>query len=378
MSFETRTVMEQRLELVKLAIQPGSKISWLSKRFGISRRVCYKWIKRFKLQGVEGLKDLSRKPHSSPHKTSPGLEKKVLKLRKENPEWGGRKIRVLLAKQNLKATPSANTITAILHRNNLIDLEKSERQKPSQRFEYGSPNELWQMDFKGHFKLLNNARCFPLTILDDHSRYSICLKACTNQQALTVKDQLTAVFRRYGLPDKILTDNGSPWGTAGHITSVGEAALSMLEIWMIRLHIKIIHGRPYHPQTQGKEERFHRTLKSELLQYETFKSHLHCQKKFDAWRDKYNQQRPHCALGLRTPSELYTHSTRNFPETLQAIEYNEKDEIRKVSDGKINYKNQKVKIGRGLSGEIVAIRSSEIENVKQVYFCNQKLKDIIL
>lgn len=375
MSFETKTVMDQRLELVKLAKQLGSNISQLSKRFGISRRVCYKWIKRFEKHGLKGLYDLSRKPHSSPNQTSKSMEERIIKLRRKNPEWGSRKLKVLLGAD----TPSPSTITTILHRNDLIDAQKSEKLKHPQRFEYATPNELWQMDFKGYFKLLNNARCFPLTILDDHSRFSICLKACSNQQALTVKEQLIVIFRRYGLPDKILTDNGSPWGSAGNLTTEGEAPFSALEVWLMRLQIKIIHGRPYHPQTQGKEERFHRTLKTELLQYEQFRNFDHCQRRFDKWRNKYNQERPHCALDLKTPSVLYKHSNRGYPETLPTIEYPQTDQVRKVSSkGYMAYKNQLFRIGRGLINQSVAIRSTEIENVKEIYFCNQKIKDIIV
>jgi len=199
------------------------------------------------------------------------------------------------------------------------------------------------------------------------------LKACSNQQALTVKEQLIAIFRRYGLPDKILTDNGSPWGTAGNLTIEGEVPFSGLEVWLMRLQIKIIHGRPYHPQTQGKEERFHRTLKTELLQYEQFKNFDHCQSRFDKWRNKYNQERPHCALGLKTPSVLYKHSNRSYPETLPTIEYAETDQVRKVSGmGHIGYKKQMFRIGKGLINQHVAIRATPIENVKEIYFCNQK------
>jgi transposase InsO family protein len=379
MSFETRTVMEQRLELVKLAIQRGSKISWLSKRFGVSRRVCYKWIQRFKEGGIAGLQDKSRRPHTSPGQTGKDIEEKIISIRRKNPEWGARKLQVLLLKQNIASVPSSSTITAILHRNDLISQEKSQKQKATKRFEYASPNELWQMDFKGYFKMLNNARCFPLTILDDHSRFSVCLKACLNQQANTVQDQLIGIFRKYGLPDKILTDNGSPWGSAGNVNTEGETALSSLEIWLMRLHVKVIHGRPYHPQTQGKEERFHRTLKTELLQYEEFRNINDCQKRFDKWRNKYNQERPHCSIGFKTPSDLYTHSQRSYPETLPPIEYFDTDEVKKVyENGSIFYKKQKIKVGKGLKNQLVAIRSTALDDVKEVFFCNQKLKDIIV
>jgi transposase InsO family protein/transposase-like protein len=377
MSFQTKTVMEQRLELVRLASQPGANISNLCKRFCVSRMVCYKWMKRFAEGGISYLKDKSRKPNNSPNKTSNGVEKKIIDLRKKNPEWGGRKLHAILVKSGLTDTPAPRTITSILHRHNLIPKEKTDRLVPPKRFEYSSPNELWQMDFKGQFKMLNNGFCHPLTILDDHSRFNICLQACNNQTSQTVKDQLISIFRRYGLPDKILADNGAPWGTAGHVNSDGQIAISTLAIWLMRLNVLVIHGRPYHPQTQGKEERFHRTLKTELLQYQQFNNINHSQKGFDKWRNKYNLERPHQALNYKTPSELYIQSKRSFPETLPAIDYNDNDEVRKVNNnGSINYKGKSLKIGKGLKGQYVAIRPTGTEK-KEIYYCNQRIKDMI-
>ena len=379
MSFETRTVMEQRLELVRLALQPGANITCLSKRFQVSRRVCYKWMKRYREQGVEGLKDQSKRPRSSPNQTIKEVEAKIIFLRKKYPAWGARKLRAVLKRQQASVIPSSSTITSILHRYDLILPEKTEKQKPPKRFEYESPNELWQMDFKGQFRLLNKAWCYPLTILDDHSRFSVCLQALLNQRSLSVKQQLTAIFRRYGLPDKILTDNGSPWGTAGNLNAGGDTALSMLAIWLMRLNIKLIHGRAYHPQTQGKEERFHRTLKESLLQYEQFKNIQHCQRSFDRWRNHYNLERPHEAIAYKTPAELYTHSKRGFPESLPGVEYPAGDEVRRVcANGCISYKGRKLKIGKGFTDQFVALRNTATEKQKEIYFCNQKIKDIIL
>jgi transposase InsO family protein len=345
----------------------------------VSRKICYKWINRFKEQGIYGLKDKSKRPHSCVNQTPKEVEEKIVALRMKHPQWGARKLRVLLKKEEASVVPSSSTITTILHRYRLIAPEKSEKQKLPKRFEYNQPNELWQMDFKGHFKLLDNAWCYPLTILDDHSRFNICLSACLNQRSLTVREQLIGVFRRYGLPDKILSDNGSPWGTAGNMTVEGDTALSVLAIWLMRLGIQIIHGRPYHPQTQGKEERFHRTLKTDLLQFEQFKNAQHCQLRFDKWRNQYNLERPHEAIGFKTPSELYSHSKKSFPECLPEIEYLTGDEVRRVCpNGYISYQGRRIKLGKGLIKQFVAIRHTRRENVKEVYYCNQKLKDIIL
>lgn len=378
MSFQTKTVMEQRLELVRLASQPGANISCLCRRYSVTRRTCYKWIQRFNEGGYASLADQSRAPHCSSNRTSRKVEEKVIALRMENPEWGARKIQEILKRKRLANPPPAtSTITAILHRHNLISEEKTTQHRAIRRFEYEAPNELWQMDFKGQFKLLNNSWCFPLTMLDDHSRFNLCLTACANQRSGTVKDQLINVFRNYGLPDKILADNGSPWGTTGNLNSEGEVPLSLLATWLMRLNVRIIHGRPYHPQTQGKEERFHRTLKTELLQYHQFYNLLNSQSGFDWWRSKYNLERPHESLGLKTPAEVYTHSKRSFPETLPVIEYPSTDEVRKVNEkGFIRYKGKEIKIGKGLTGQPVAIRQIE-ERKKEVYYCNQRIKDII-
>jgi transposase InsO family protein len=377
MSFQTKTVMEQRLELVRLAIQPGANITSLSQRFSVTRKTCYKWMERFREAGVSGLLEQSRKPCCSPGRTSFMVEEMIISLRKENPEWGGRKLQAILKRDHSVQAPSANTITAVLHRHNLISEEKSAKHTAVKRFEYSAPNELWQMDFKGQFKLLNNGWCYPLTVLDDHSRFNICLSACANEKSATVKEQLTRIFRRYGLPDRILADNGTPWGTTGNLNSEGEVPLSQLATWLMRLNVRIIHGRPYHPQTQGKEERFHRTLKTELLQYHQFNNLSHSQKGFDSWRNKYNQERPHEALGYKTPSDLYTHSNRSFPETLPSIEYDPSDEVRKVNvKGFILYKGKQLKIGKGLIGQYVAVRPTTEEKKKEIYYCNQRIKGI--
>jgi len=378
MPFLNQTVMEQRLELVVLGSKEGANVSQLCKRYGISRKVFYKWLKRYKQRGEAGLIDLDRRPKVSPRQIDIAVEERVIELRKLNPEWGARKLRILLEREQIAPLPSTSTIGVVLHRNGLIKPEKSLQHAPLQRFEYEQPNELWQMDFKGHFKLLDNATCYPLTITDDHSRFNLCLSACVNQQSLTVKEMLINVFRKYGMPDMILTDNGSPWGIAGNAATDGEVTLSALEIWLLKLSIKVIHGRAYHPQTQGKEERFHRTLKTELLQYEQFRNINHCQSRFDKWRDKYNLERPHQAIGLKTPAQLYKHSLRSFPETLPTVEYLPNDILRRVDHRAcIRFKGSVFKIGKGLIDQTVAVRETPTENLFEVYFCNRKIKNII-
>lgn len=385
MPFVTQSIMSQRTEFCLLASKPGINMSDLCRRFKISRRTGYKWINRYSAEGLNGLSDHSKRPRNYPNQTCVEIEQHVIGLRKADPEWGSKKIHRLICKAkesgNYKhdTVPCKKTITKILSRNGLIDPNRSKLSKDFERFVRQYPNELWQMDYKGWFKLLNRQECHPLTITDDHSRYNICLHACKNEQSQTVKDVLTNVFDKYGMPYIILTDNGSPWGSAGSETLEGLRAFTSLEKWLIQLNIKLIHGRPYHPQTQGKEERFHRTLKQELIEYEQFRDHDHCQERFNVWREKYNCIRPHEAIDFKTPADLYTPSTRPYPTKIKPFEYEISDVKRKVQDnGVISFKNKEIKVGKAFIGEYVAVRESTENDTYGIYFCNELIRNITL
>jgi len=381
MPFKEQSIMEQRLEFVLLTLQPGSNISVLCNRYNISRRTGYKWIYRYKEKGAAGLKNISRRPHFSPLQTEKEIEQYIIKLRKQDPEWGAKKLLALIKKDQqdgkylFSTIPSKTTINKILKRNELINPERSAQSKKYLSFEYEYPNELWQMDYKGYFSLLNLAICYPLTITDDHSRFNLCLSACKNQKEQTVKHNLIGVFRKYGLPSKILTDNASPWGSAGMNADFGIRAYTSLEKWLIQLNIKLIHGKPYHPQTQGKEERFHRTLKQELLNYEQFRDHTHCQERFDCWREKYNCKRPHESLDFLVPAQRYSPSNRAYPENIKSYEYDNNDQKRKVQkQGIISFKGKDFRVGKAFIGDYVAIKETEKENKYEVYYCNNIIR----
>lgn len=366
------TLMSLRTEFVLLAIAEGSNISQLCHRFGISRKTGYKWIDRFRKEGVAGLEDRSRRPKTSPHITPRAVEEAVLGVREAHQAWGGRKIAVRLKALGMVDVPAPSTITAILKRHGRINPEESLKHKAFKRFEADAPNDLWQMDFKGHFDAAEG-RCHPLTVLDDHSRYSVGLRACGNEKAGTVRQCLTEIFRRYGLPKKILTDNGSPWG------SDKDHPYTPLTVWMMRLGVAVIHARAYHPQTLGKDERFHRTLKKEVSQYCIGLDLRHCQKRFDQWRDIYNFQRPHEALDMGVPASRYRQSTCSYPENLPPIEYGPDDQTRKVQyGGWISFRNRPYRIGNPFRGEYVALRPTAIDGVLDVFFCNQKIDQINL
>lgn len=205
--------VSERKEFVLLASVEGVNFSELCKRFGIARKTGYKWLQRFREEGDKGLVDRSRCPHSFRSPTSKKMESAVLSIRDQHPTWGGRKIRFRLLALGHKGVPAASTVTAILQRHQRIDVEESKKRQEHQRFERHEPNELWQMDFKGEFPTLDQYWCYPLTVMDDHSRFSLVLKACENQRAVTVQEHLTTAFRQYGLPQEMLMDNGSPWGS---------------------------------------------------------------------------------------------------------------------------------------------------------------------
>lgn len=371
--------MEQKEEFVKLAEQATSNFSALCDRFGLSRRTGYKWLNRYKEHGLEGLKERSKRPDNSPDRTPAEIEKEIVKLREQNPEWGAKKLFSLLQQRYSGPVPARSTINTVLKRNGLITEAKSTSAQKWQRFEHEAPNNLWQMDFKGYFDLLDNKQCHPLTILDDHSRFNLCLSACDNERYETVKQLLTMVFRTYGLPNAILADNGPPWGTSGSFTSRGAPSISKLEKWLFQQNVRVLHGKPYHPQTQGKEERFHRTLKAELLQYERFKDHHHAQKRFDWWRNKYNCYRPHEAIGFQTPISRYKISSRSYTEHIRPPEYNSSDTIRKVYDcGCVRLKGSKIKVGKAFTGEHVAIKQLDTDKEYEVYYYNQLIRKISL
>jgi hypothetical protein len=229
------------------------------------------------------------------------------------------------------------------------------------------------MDFKGDFALTSGRRCHPLTVLDDKTRFCLGLQACPNEQGVTVQRRLTDIFRTYGLPTRILLDNGSPWG------SDDEHFHTWLTVWLIRLEIVPVHSRPYHPQTLGKDERFHRTLKYELLRHYQFSDLAESQRHFDGWRDRYNFERPHESLDMKTPAECYYPSERSFPETLPPIEYDTGDPVRKVQQGgKISFKGKEYKLPKAFVGYPVALRYTTTDGVLDVYFCHHRIGQLNL
>lgn len=369
MPWMTKDTVTLRLEFVSLARAPGANIAELCRRFGISRKSAYKWLARARGAADLGaaLVDRSRRPQRSPRRTKVALEERLAALRAEHPAWGPRKLRRRLEDLGVAELPAPSTVGAILRRRGLIDPAQAQQHCAHVRFERAVPNELWQMDFKGHFALSRGGRCHPLTLLDDHSRYLLGLQACAREDQPTVRAQLDALFGRYGLPESLLCDNAPPWsGPGGEWTA--------LAVWLVRLGIRVLHGRPYHPQTQGKEERFHRTLVAEVLVRTDLRDLFHSQQVFDRWRPIYNHERPHEALALATPASRYAPSTRALPPRLPTIEYAPGDLVRTVkAKGTITWRNRTYYLGQGLGRQPIALRPTATDGLYEVFFCHQRL-----
>lgn len=364
--------MSQRQELVKLARVVGANVAQLCRRFGVSRKTGHKWIRIAREQGDEHLADRSRRPRRSPRRSTDRVEAAVLAVRGAHPVWGGRKIRGVLQRRGIQPLPAASTVTAILRRHDRIAPADSERSKEWLRFQHPHPNDLWQMDFKG--RITSGAgSCHPLTVLDDCSRYCVGLRACSDERGQTVQMCLREIFRRYGLPRRMLMDNGSPWGDDA------EHPFTPLTVWLIRLGIGITHSGAYHPQTQGKDERFHRTLKAEVIRGRDCADTLQWQAAFDRWRPVYNFERPHDALQLRTPGEVYTPSARNYPETLEPIEYAPGDVVATVkSGGAVRFQGRTLFVSKAFRGEPVGLRPTARAQIIEVYYCQQQIAELDL
>jgi len=381
------TTMELKLEFVQMADRPNANMSRLCRRFGISRPTGYKWLRRYRDEGLEGLSERSRRPHNSPNKTPGDIEQLVVEARRTDPGWGGRKLHRHLRNQasggaipiSPNQVPSASTITRILNRHGMLPApEDSSRQGPWQRFERAAPNELWQLDFKGEFPLTGGQLCYPLTLIDDHSRFSLAVAGCPNQQRSTVQELLMAVFRRYGLPRAILCDNGPPWGAGLGWRDWGPFYTG-LAVWLMRLGIKVIYGRPNHPQGKGKNERFNRTLGDELLDHRQFADHSEAHARMADWRRRYNSVRPHQALDMATPASRYRPSEVEFPPELPPVEYDSQATTRKVTtNGKFRFGGQQFTVGRAFSGYHIALRSCSEPSTYECYFCKQQVRTIIL
>ncbi len=367
MPFQGVSAMDLKLEFVCLAMAEGANLRSLCRRFGVSPTTGYKWLERYRAQGEAGLEEASRRPLSSPWRSGVGVEKSVLKVRAAHPAWGGRKIAAVLERKGLSA-PAPSTITAILRRHGVEIGAHGGGASPFTRFEHPAPNELWQMDFKGHVGMADGRRLHPLTILDDHSRYCLTLGAAENQQTATVQGFLTAAFRRYGLPRALITDNGAPWGDGPG------SPYTPLGVFLIDQGIAISHSRPYHPQTMGKDERFHRSLKAEALSGPPFADLEAASRKLTLWRKVYNHERPHEGIGMAVPAERYSASPREYRETITPFDYAPGDALRRVQPGgRISFGGRQIRVPKAFARREIALRATNQDGLYEVFYRHQRI-----
>jgi transposase InsO family protein len=358
MPWGTNTVSELRTAFAHAVRTAGRSVSRAARDFGISRKTAYKWLARFDAQ--QPMSDGSRRPHRSPSRTPDALEQAVLEVR-ERFGWGPRKIRALLANSS-QPTPSVRTIADILRRHRRIAPTPAPEPADCQRFERARPNELWQLDFKGWVEV-GRTRVSPLSILDDHSRFLLALRPCTDLTMGTAWNVLWEAFGDYGLPEAILCDN---------------PGVSWFESRLLRLGIRPVHGRPYHPQTQGKVERLHGTLVREVYPRLDTSSIARFAAGLDHWRQGvYNPLRPHEALGDQPPITRWRPSSRPRPDRLPAVVYPPGSVLRRVgSNGIFHYHKARILAGQGLVGEHVRVEESDGRVV--VYYTSKEIRRIPL
>jgi putative transposase len=323
--------MDERQKFVHAALSDRFHMSELCARFGVSRRVGYKWLARFESEGRPGLADRSRAPHRCPHALAPELIELLVTERTAHPFWGARKLLTILAGRHRKITtwPAPSTVADLLARRGLVK-RRRRRRKPVHpgvvRPDTAAPNDLWTADFKGEFRTGNSLYCYPLTIADLHSRFLLTCRGVLSTKTVMAKPVFEAAFREYGLPIAIRTDNGVPFATQSlH-------GLSYLNVWWMRLGILHQRIRPASPQENGAHERMHRTLKREAIKPVRATCAAQ-QRNFDAFRREYNEERPHEALGQVTPASRYRPSRRPYPEQLPPIEYPGHFLVKKITTG---------------------------------------------
>jgi transposase len=344
---------ESRAAFVSLVLSRTTSVAEACRQFGIARKTGYKWLRRRFDQPLHPLADRSRRPLGSPDRTSHDIEQAILQLRLQY-GWGARKIHAIL-RQQFRTTPSPRTITAVLHRHQQI-LPRRPLEPSPRRFERNAANELWQVDFKGPLEF--SRRKFQLfDVLDDHSRFALASELVDDKTMATAWAILWRLFGEVGLPETILCDNA--------FAATGNTGLSWFDAQLIRLGITPAHGRPYHPQTQGKIERWHGTLEAEAFPRLPWDSPDHFEAELRRWRvEVYNALRPHEALGDVAPITRWRPSPRGRPDTLPAIEYPPGATLRKVMQkGEISWRSCEILAGAGITGQWIRVeeRNSQVE-----------------
>jgi len=365
MSWKTMDVEEQKVRFVVAATRPGKSFTALCQEFGISRPTGCLWRKRYQELGLAGIAEHSRRPRQSPERTRPEMEQQVVEMRQRYPDWGARKLQVLLAREEVELTRS--TIHRILLRHGLVR-DHDRHAQATGRFERSAPNQLWQMDFKSPKGW--NAAIGPLSVLDDHSRYLLVLQAVWSTRAELVREQLQTAFTRCGMPEAMLMDHGIPWWSATAPTGA-----TGFTVWLMKQGIRLHWSGFRHPQTQGKVERFHGALERALQARQAPRKQP--QPWLDAYRWEHNHVRPHEALGMRTPASLWQPSPRRYDPHPPRWEYATGSHVLKLDgEGKLKTCGSHWNISKALRGEWV-----QLEQVQQrvlVYYCRTLIRELDL
>jgi len=357
--------MDEKIRLMAALTAGEESVSELSEEFGISRKTAYKWWQRYLEFGPEGLKERSHAPEVVPWAISAAQAEAIVGLRRTHPSWGPRKLRARLEHcAPLESWPAPSTIGELLRRERLSQPRKRRRHaRPSPlplRTALG-PNELWCTDFKGPFRTGDGVRCDPLTLSDAYSRYLLSVKAVAKAGHDDCRRELERVFREYGLPRAIRSDNGAPFASAG------VTGLSRLAVWWLKLGIMPERIEPGRPEQNGRHERMHKTLKAECASPPQANRQAQ-QQRFDQFRDEFNQQRPHEALGQTTPATHYTPSERSYPVRLEDPDYPADYQPRRVHHtGAIKWLGESVFLSETLSNEVVGVVETD-DGDAEVYF----------
>jgi len=350
MPWNHKTVEAKRAEFIAEA-RESKNMSAVCRKYNITRKTGYKWLGR--AEEGEELSDRSRRPKRHGKSTEKNIEAKIIELRGANPGWGCKKLHQVMVNQGYSGLPCVKTFNNILKRNGCIAEEESKKRIPYKRFERERCNELWQTDFKGDFELGDGSRCYPLTILDDHSRYLIKIDAKGDMKGVT--ESFRVAFTDYGMPDSVLSDNGGTFrGLHGGFT--------MFERWLMEHDVLPIHGRVKHPQTQGKIERMHGAMNSELLNHRSFSDLQEAAVELELWREKYNNVRPHEALDMKCPAQIFIHSDRKYHEKLIPFEYSDEHKVVKVNSwGYVRFAGFQIFLSETFSEQFIQLRSNPLK-----------------
>jgi putative transposase len=365
MPWNQTSPMDQRTQFIADYLRQTLSITELCQHYQISRKTGYKWIDRYLTQGPAGLDEHSRRPRSCPRETPPHVVEALLEARRRHPSWGAKKLLTIVSKRHPDwPWPHRATIYDILNRHGLVATKQRRRPvghpgKPKTRMD--SPNQIWCADFKGHFKTGNGIYCYPLTVTDGYSRFLLGCQSLSSTAVAEAKPVFTRLFKEFGLPERIRTDNGVPFATSSL------ARLSALSAWWVRLGVLPDLIEPGKPQQNGRHERMHRTLKAETTRPPAANLTAQ-QRKFNRFRQEFNHERPHEALDQNTPASYYTASPRRMPDKIPPLEYPDRFEVRYVStNGGIRWNHEWVNVSVCCAGEYVGLEEID-DGVWNVYF----------